>query len=362
MTGIPERSQTRILSEGVVRRSKKEKYSGRPRKLDDGTIQKMIKSLEGHYKQRVESWDNLALQFGYDEEERPNAPLLLARTVKRYLNQAGYHKCRACQKSWINQNQADRRKAFCQCHQWPLWKWKMVYFLDECHFHMNSRHTDFVIRNNHKRYCSDYIQKRRRIAASQFSVWAMISINYKSPLIFYAYTEEVDKEFKNGNVRQSNEKIGGAMTQDRYIEQILPVVRRRKRLLDLQGKSIIFQEDNDGSYNTRSEENICKLIKDEMDLDYIDDWPANSPDLNPIENVWKILKSRVKKHHPTTDKALRKAIEKEWTLLSFKEINECILGSRRGPDRGKGGAKGKNCCIQNRINQCIERNGLSTEF
>ena len=75
-----------------------------------------------------------------------------------------------------------------------------------------------------------------------------------------------------------------------------------------------------------------------MDLDYIDDWPVNSPDLNPIENVWRILKSRVKKHHPTTDKALRKAIEKEWTLLSFKEINECILGSRRGPDRGKGGA------------------------
>ena len=96
LTGIPERSQTRILSEGVVRRSKKEKYSGRPRKLDDGTIQKMIKSLEGHYKQRVESWDDLALQFGYDEEERPNAPPLSARTVKRYLNQAGYHKCRAC--------------------------------------------------------------------------------------------------------------------------------------------------------------------------------------------------------------------------------------------------------------------------
>ncbi len=30
----------------------------------------------------------------------------------------------------------------------------------------------------------------------------MISVSYKSKLVFYVYTEEVDKEFKNGNVRQ----------------------------------------------------------------------------------------------------------------------------------------------------------------
>ncbi len=30
----------------------------------------------------------------------------------------------------------------------------------------------------------------------------MISMGYKSKLVFYTYTEEVDKEFKNGNVRQ----------------------------------------------------------------------------------------------------------------------------------------------------------------
>ena len=74
---------------------------------------------------------------------------------------------------------------------------------------------------------------------------------------------------------------------------------------------MIFQEDNDGSHGTRSSENCAVYAKDEMELDYIDDWPANSPDLNPIENVWRILKSRVKLHHAMDHKQLRKAIEME---------------------------------------------------
>ena len=125
---------------------------------------------------------------------------------------------------------------------------------------------------------------------------------------------------------------------------------------------MIFQEDNDGSHGTRSIENYCREYKEEMELDYIKDWPPNSPDLNPIENVWRILKSRVKLHHSMTHQQLRKAIEKEWNNISYEEINEVIFGRPRGRDKGHRGAKGKDCHIQQRIEQCIDRNGLSTEF
>ncbi len=61
-------------------------------------------------------------------------------------------------------------------------------------------------------------------------------------------------------------------------------------------------------------------------------------------------------------KQLRRAIEIEWNAIEQWEIDECILGSQREPDKGKGGRKGKNCHIQNRVTQVIDRNGYATEF
>ncbi len=237
-----------------------------------------------------------------------------------------------------------------------------VHWSDECHFHQNSRHTDWVIRNKHERHCGDCMQKRRRTAASQFSVWAMVAVGFKSKLVFYQYTEEVDKEYKNGNVRKQNVKFGGPMTQERYVQEILPIVRRRKDYLDRLDEGMIFQEDNDGSHGTRTLDNCCRWAKADMDLDYIDDWPANSPDLNPIENVWRILKSRVKLHHSMSHQQLRKAIEYEWNRIQQWEIDECILGGNRAPGKEKKGRTAKDCHIQDRIDQCEERNGLSTKF
>ena len=358
-TGVNRRRQTDILN-GPVRRPGKER-SGLPCKLDEDTIAKMIKSLHGHYKQRTKSWDDLAEDFGYHRKYRPFAPALSAETVRRYMHDAGYYKCRACQKSWITESQAEKRMNWCRAHQWPIWKWKMVYFSDECLFHQNSRHTEWVIRNEKKRYCSDCIQNRRRTAASQFSVWAMIAVGYKSRLVFYSSTEEEDKELKNGNVRTQKVKYGGPMTQERYAQEILPIVGRRAAFLrTTEGKNMIFQEDNDGGHGTRSEDNICRFKKAEWDIDYIDDWPPNSPDLNPIENVRRILKSRVKLHHSVSDNELKRAVQKEWKAIEHWEIDEFILGSQNHCTSRD--IKGKNCGIQARIQHCIDRKGLSTEY
>ena len=54
-------------------------------------------------------------------------------------------------------------------------------------------------------------------------------------------------------------------------------------------------------------------------IDFIDDWPANSPDLNPIEHVWDSL--RRYPNPPANVYDLRQALIQEWNNIPQAEIN-----------------------------------------
>ena len=62
--------------------------------------------------------------------------------------------------------------------------------------------------------------------------------------------------------------------------------------------------------------------------------PPYSPDINPIENVWSLLKDRLikrfKGNYPkgTTSievEAFKRAIKEEWALIPQQAIDNCIL-------------------------------------
>jgi hypothetical protein len=57
-------------------------------------------------------------------------------------------------------------------------------------------------------------------------------------------------------------------------------------------------------------------------------WPGNSPDLNPIEHIWELLKQRIYKDNKiyTSLNALEAAWYTTGDELSLEDINECILG------------------------------------
>ncbi len=45
------------------------------------------------------------------------------------------------------------------------------------------------------------------------------------------------------------------------------------------------------------------------------EWPSMSPDLNPIEHMWGILKRKVEKHHVSNIQQLRDVIMEEWKRM-----------------------------------------------
>ena len=370
-TKISESTQKTIYNFKTLRRKSRVRH--KRKKIDDDIVQKMIKTLHESYHHKTWSWIEFNAKFNLN---------VIKRCIKNKMNVEKYHKCRACQKNWINDDQAFKRVCWCKVRKnWSNWRWKKICFLcftyiycetltvfqihwfDECHFHQNFKHIDWIIRNKHEKYCSNCMQKRRKTTIFQFSIWAMIDWNYKSKLMFYNYTENVNKKFKNDNVRTQKQKFENFMIQKRYIKKILFIIRRKKNEFEqIHKRHMMFQKNNDDSHDIRSCDNVVAHYKNKIDFDYIDDWSFNSFDSNFIKNVWRILKSRIKLHHLMNHQQLRRVIKKKWNVIIYDEINECIFDSERDFDKDKKNAKEKNCHMHNKVNQMLERNELFIEF
>ena len=57
-------------------------------------------------------------------------------------------------------------------------------------------------------------------------------------------------------------------------------------------------------------------------------WPSNSPDLDPIENVWGIMKKNIEKRNPQTTAQLKQIVLKEWDAIDKDDL-KALVGSTK---------------------------------
>ncbi|GFX33468.1 transposable element Tcb2 transposase [Trichonephila clavipes] len=116
----------------------------------------------------------------------------------------------------------------------------------------------------------------------------------------------------------------GSVNGTRYCKEILlPYVHLFRGGMGLQ---FLFMDDNAPCHRTVAAE---QLLESE-DIERID-CPAQSPDLNPIEDVWDFLGRRLETRTfpPVTIRELRLALQDEWAAMPQQLIGTLILSMGR---------------------------------
>lgn len=154
-------------------------------------------------------------------------------------------------------------------------------------------------------------ERQRRQNVPNFQIWGAIGFNYKSKLVFFPKTDPDDDSRNPGGFR---------LNASSYVRRCLSTVSGY-----LCSHDVLFMHDGARCHAANSVRNYLQR----KGIRYMTNFPAHSPDLNPIECVWALLDAKIaEKLTEQTDAALMAATKAAWDELDQDVINAFVMSFR----------------------------------
>jgi transposase len=170
--------------------------------------------------------------------------------------------------------------------------WAQVFFSDETHFYLGHHGRTYVRRPVGASHDPKYMRQEQQLHG-KVSLWGCICAEGLGHAELYA----------------------GSLDSTRHRDILRHSLIKSFRVFYPAGPWK-FQQDNVRFHTTP--ETVTYLHEKGVSLL---EWPPWSPDLNPIENLWNVLKARVDARFPQTMEELEQCIREEWDATDLKFIS-----------------------------------------
>lgn len=219
------------------------------------------------------------------------------RTIRRRMFEAGYRAMRPAKKPLVSERNRVKRLQFATAHRdWTQIMWRRVLFSDESKFNMKGADGNIRVRRppgarDDYRYC----RKTVKYGGGSIMVWGAFSYTGVAPL------------------HRIEGIMNAGMYKDILSDVMLPYAEWEMPI------RWIFQQDNDPKHT-------AKIVKNWFSQNGVEvmEWPPQSPDLNPIENLWHIVDRQVDRSSVRNKEDLYRKVKAAWDAIDEATIHRLI--------------------------------------
>lgn len=220
------------------------------------------------------------------------------KTIRRRLHEKNFTSRVSIRKPMISPKNKKKRLDFAKKYvDKPISFWKTVIWSDESKFELaGPKKRRKIWRKPGEALLDKHITKTVKFGGGSIMIWGCFSWH------------------SIGNLH----KVDGIMNARQYISILDQNLAESANKMNI-GDQYIFMQDNDPKHTAR----ITKQFFEQRAINVLD-WPPQSPDLNPIENLWSILDSKVPTHRRRNPNLFFESLQSTWNELPHELLEKLV--------------------------------------